>query len=158
MDICEGYIANAVTFCLATSRDLSSFQDVVEHLKTHDSIIHSKFRYSIARDIAVYLFDTFGDMIRDLRLYGSTMEYTAGIYSDIDMIVCVQKLSDTLRDTLKQLDNRLSAMYYRLIGKDEGEWSYLLDMHILSENPGERSDPSRAYLEHIASCESVAVV
>ena len=150
-------VSEALTDCLSLSKTYNTAQDVIEDLKTQNSFVHSKFRSSIAKGIAKYMLRRFGQTIRNIRLYGSVMEFRAGKYSDIDMIVRVEKLDDELVDNLKSIDRLLSKEYFRLIGEDCGNYFYFIDIKIIDDDPGKQVHPARAYLEYIMANDSVAV-
>lgn len=151
-------IAKAIGYCLMSSKDYTTHEEIIACLKTQNSIVHSMFRYSIARDVANYLLSSYGCQIKELKLYGSTAEYTAGIYSDIDILIQVNRLSNDLAEALKQIDKFLCKEYYSLLSEDVDEWSYFIDTHIINDDPNEPKHPSRAYLEHILFNESVELL
>jgi hypothetical protein len=85
------------------------------------------------------------------------MEYNAGKYSDIDILVHVQMLNSNIIKDIKDLNSKLTGQYYSLIGEIADTFTYLLDIHFLVDCPEGKPNPSRAYLEHILLNESVAV-
>lgn len=152
---CEQYINNAIEYCLTSIKEYKTREDIIACLKTQNSLIHSKFRFSIAKDIASFLLTRYSSQIKDLKLYGSTAEYMAGIYSDIDLIIHVSNVNDELLKSLKLLNGFLAENYYLLIGASLDEYSYFIDIHIINDDPLEPRHPSRAYLEHIMFNEAV---
>lgn len=142
-------LPNAMAYCLSASRQFESIEEISICLQTQDCLVHSRFRQSVARDIASLLSAEFGSQILDIKLYGSTMEYTAGKYSDIDMLIQVTHLSHDLLVTLKELSQYLCSEYYRLIGQEADAYAYLLDIHILNTDPNAAHQPSQAYLTYI---------
>jgi predicted nucleotidyltransferase len=151
------FLQKAIHFCINSSKEYTNYEAIVACLKTQDSMIHSRFRYSIARDFALFLYNIFGDIIINFKLYGSTMEYNAGIYSDIDLIIQVKSANEKLFDTIKSINQHLSEKYYQMIEEAPSEWSYLLDTHIINNDPNEQVHPSKAYLEYIISNDSVEI-
>lgn len=149
------FIQNALDYCIASSREYNKYDDIITCLRTHDSTLHSKFRHSIAEDIAKLLYIRYGGQIKDLKLYGSTMQYEAGMFSDIDIIIKVKYPSDDLINTLKKLDKMLCKEYYRLICEEMSEYTYFLDPHIIDENPYAEAKMSKPYLEYIFRNDSV---
>lgn len=151
------FITNAIQFCIADSTGCKTQKDVIELLKTQDSLTHSKFRYSIAKDVTQFVFSNYGNIIKNTRLYGSTMEYTASKFSDIDMIIHVENSGMEIFNSLKKLDKILVSEYYNLIGEDVDQYTYLLDIHIVDEYMRNKIDPSKSYLLQILQNESVAI-
>lgn len=148
-------ITNAINFCISSSKDCSSTDDVIGLLKSNSSFIHSKFRFSIAKEIAAFLFKEYPDLVEDVKLYGSTMEYTAAKYSDIDILIQTKEPCLEIKSILKEIDSLLCREYYYLICEDGSEWTYLLDIHVM---PLKGRHPSRALLEHILANSSVPLV
>jgi predicted nucleotidyltransferase len=151
------FISSAIEFCSAKSNGSRSQKEVIELLKTQDISTHSEFRYSIARDVTQYIFQNYGNVIKDVRLYGSTMEYTAGKYSDIDILIRTERQGFEIYENLKMLDKILVSEYFNLIEEDFDQYMYLLDIHIIDDNLRNQSNPSKAYLLQILQNESVAI-
>jgi len=151
------FISNAIEFCLILSNEKKSETEIIELLKTQDNFTHSKFRYSIARDVTQYIYSNYGDMIKNIRLYGSTMDNTAGKYSDIDMVIQVEKMGYKIYENLKKLDRILVTEYFNLIDEAFDEYMYLMDIHIIDESLRSQQDPSRSYLLQILDYESIAI-
>ena len=86
------------------------------------------------------------------------MEYTAGKFSDIDIIIKVRFSSDSLNSSLKELDKLLCEEYYRLLCEEMNEYSYFLDSHIIDESPENKVQMSKAYLEYIFKNDSVELL
>jgi predicted nucleotidyltransferase len=143
---------------MESSKDLSNYQDVISCLKARNTLVHSKFRYSIAKDIARLLTADFKGFVRDIKLYGSTAEYTAGIYSDIDIIIRVKSKSRNMEEMLKLLDTELCKEYFGLLSEDISEYCYLIDPKIINEDPLEPMHPSRSYLEYIFNNDSISLI
>ncbi|MCX8128698.1 MAG: nucleotidyltransferase domain-containing protein [Clostridia bacterium] len=154
---CEAFINNAIEFCLKSLKGYSDTNEIVNCLTTHNSLLHSRFRYSIARDIAKLLFSIYPDHVKAVKLYGSTMEYTAGVFSDIDIVIHVNHFSNEMHDTIKTLNLELSEKYFILIGKAPEEWSYFIDIHVINSDPSQKALSSRAYLEYILHNESIEI-
>lgn len=150
-------IPEAVDFCIRDTMGFSTSDEVIDGLKSGNLILNSKLRRSLAKGVAGYLSVKFGSRIKAVRLYGSTVEYNACVYSDIDIVVLVSELPEDFSQVISDLDKTLSCSYCRLIDKNEDEWSYLLDVHVINEDPYLQKHPSREYLEHIFRNESVAV-
>ena len=150
------YLKNAIDYCLATTR-YSTEQEVIEELKRKNSLIHSKLRYSIAKDIAVYLQKRFKNTLKNVALYGSTEKYNASMYSDIDLLLVVNCFDPKLEKTLKKLNKKISRDYYLLIGIDGSKESNILDFHIINEEPN-IMDFSSSYLKYILKNESEILV
>ncbi|MCX7708276.1 MAG: hypothetical protein N2484_00335 [Clostridia bacterium] len=150
-------IFNAIEFCLSTSKECSSFEDIVTCLRSQNTLIHSKFRYALAKDIARFFSVHFGDCVKGMNLYGSTLEYTAGMYSDIDLILHVSFLDAEILRTIKELNRFLTDSYYRLLGQISDELSYFIDVHIINDDPSEQIPPSKSYLQYILQNDSVAL-
>jgi predicted nucleotidyltransferase len=153
----ENMICKAVDYCIREAPGFSTADEVIRGLNSGNLLLNSKLRQSIARDVAGYLSERFGGRIKAARLYGSAAEYNAGVFSDIDLVFLVTELPESFRQVVADMDKILSGSYCRLLGRDEGEWSYLLDVHVINEDPLEKRHPSRAYLENIFMNESVAV-
>ncbi len=153
----DDMIPAAVEFCIKETPGCGTAEEVVAALKSGDPFLNSRLRQALARDAAGYLSELFGSRIKAARLYGSAAEYSACVYSDIDIVILVAELPENLRQVIADLDRILSRSYCRLLGKDEDEWSYLLDVHIINEDPRESRQPSMAYLEHIFMNGSIAV-
>lgn len=147
-------ILNAVEYCYTSSNKDKTLSEIAENLKTQDSMLHSRFRHSIANDIAKYIMSCYGYAIKDIKLYGSTMEYKAGKYSDIDLIVRVERMGEEIRDSLKRLDYLLMHEYYLLIGEETDQYSYLIDAHIIDESLYAH-DNSKEYLMYILNYDSI---
>ena len=154
---CE-FIRSALDYCIDCSKDYNEHDEVIACLKTYDNMIHSKFRYSIAKDIARFLYSNYHAQIKSLRLYGSTMEYTAGKFSDIDIIIRVEFSSENLCKSLKDLDKQLCKDYYRLLSEEISEYSYFIDPHIINDDPANKALSSMAYLEYIVNNDSVELL
>ena len=150
-------IPEAVDFCIRETAGFNTADEVINALKSGNLLLNSKLRQSIARDVTGYLLEKFGRRIKGARLYGSTAEYNACVYSDIDIVFLLTELPENFRQVIADIDKILSESYYRLLDKNESEWSYLLDVHVINDDPYEQRHPSRAYLEHIFMNESVAV-
>ena len=150
-------ISNAIEYCCNSSYHCKNASDIVERLKTQDNIVHSRFRNSIASDINNYIVHNYGNVIKDIRLFGSTMEYQAGKYSDIDIIVHVENFGGEILESIKRLDLLLTNEYYGLIQEAIDQYSYLIDPHIIDDNLKSQPDPSKAYLMHIIKNDSMAI-
>ena len=101
---------------------------------------HSTLRYVIAKKVARYL----GKLqcgIRGVYLYGSTMNDEAGLGSDIDLLVLVERKRDQARILLLQLDLALLTSYRTLIGEGYSP-ATLLDVHFVD---GEEEKAHRGY-------------
>lgn len=129
---------------------------MITALKEQDTILHSRFRYFIAEKVSKYLLESFGSIIMDIRLYGSTMEYNAGKYSDIDLIIVAEKMGEEIKASLKELDRLITAEYYHMIGEEADQYSYILDGHIIDESYQEH-DSSKSYLISIFNNDSVSL-
>ena len=150
-------IPGAIDFCIRETTGFSTADEVINALKSGNLLLNSKLRQSIARDVAGYLSEKFGSRIKGARLYGSTAEYNACVYSDIDIVFLLTELPENFRQVIADMDKILSESYYRLLEKNESDWSYLLDIHVINEDPYVQRHPSMAYLEHIFMNGSVAV-
>lgn len=157
MFILNDMIPEAIDFCIRETVGFNSADEVINALKSGNLILNSKLRQSIARNVAGYLSEKFAGRLKGARLYGSTAEYNAGVYSDIDLVFLVTELPGNFRQVIEDIDKTLSESYYRLLEKNESEWSYLLDVHVINDDPKEQRHPSRAYLEHIFLNESIEV-
>ena len=151
----EKTVINALAFCIEGTSEFRTQADVIAGLNRGNYTVNSRLRRYIARDVAGYLSEKYGSRIKASRLYGSTADYTACTFSDIDMIVLVTDLPADFSKTIAEMDQILSDAYYSLLGKDAGDRSYLLDLHVINEDPDVRIQPSKAYLEHILLYESV---
>lgn len=147
-------ILNAIEYCYASSNKYKTLWEIAENLKTQDSMLHSRFRYSIANDIAKHIMSSYGYVIKDIKLYGSTMEYKAGKYSDIDLIIHVEKMGEEIRDSMKRLDYLLMQEYYLLIAEETDQYGYLIDVHIIDESLYIH-DNSKEYLMYILNYDSI---
>ncbi len=156
MKCIDEIISNAISSCLRSEKGNRSPFYIIEQLKTQNIMLHSRFRYSIASEVSAYILSNYGNLIKCIKLYGSTMEYNAGKYSDIDMLLHVRMMNDSIIQDIKDLNYRLTCQYYRLIGEVADSYTYLMDIHFINDLE-EKSNPSRAYLEHILCNESVAV-
>lgn len=145
----KNYVLNALSFCLCSSMEYKHQHEVIASLNTRNTLIHSKFRYSIAKDIANYLISQFPDQIKNINIYGSTMDYNADIYSDIDLLIKTSHLDQRIVKTLKRINILLSYNYYKLISKNWRQESRLLDIHIINDDPAKQKCPSRDCLEYI---------
>lgn len=150
-------IPEAIDFCIRETSGFNTADEVIAALKSGNLLLNSKLRQSIARNVTGYLTEKFGSRIKGARLYGSTAEYNASIYSDIDIVFVLTELPENFRQIIADIDKTLSEFYYRLLDKNESEWSYLLDIHVINDDPYEERHPSQAYLEHIFMNGSVAV-
>lgn len=150
-------LSNAIEYCSNSSNGKKTTSDVLEELKTQDNIIHSRFRNSIARDIYKHIVCNYGSLIKEVRLFGSTMEYNAGKYSDIDIIIRVEKAGSEILENIKRLNRILTEEYYYLIQEKIDQYSYLIDPHIIDDGSFNRPDPSKAYLEYIIKNDSIAI-
>jgi predicted nucleotidyltransferase len=151
------FISNAIEFCLSLYNGQKTQSEIIELLKTQDNLTHSNFRYSIVRDVTRYIYLNYGNIIKNVRLYGSTMEYNAGKYSDIDMVIQVEKLGYEIYENLKRLDKLLVSDYFNLLEEDFDEYMYLIDIHIIDDNLQSQADPSKSYLLQILQNESVTI-
>lgn len=153
----KNMIPEAVDFCVRETAGYNNAVEVIDALRSGNLILNSKLRQSIARDVVLYLTEKFGSRIKGARLYGSSAEYNACIYSDIDIVFLLTELPENFRQVITDIDKTLSESYCRLLDKNKSDWSYLLDIHVINDDPCEEKHPSRAYLEHIFINESVAV-
>ena len=85
------------------------------------------------------------------------MDYTASMYSDIDLVIRVTVYSEELMKTIGQINEILTKEYYRLIEQATDEFSYLIDIHIINDDPLVQIHPSKSYLEYIYENSSIAV-
>lgn len=127
-------------------------------LKSNDTSIHSRFRNSVACDLARYILNTYGILVKSVKLYGSTMEYNAGKYSDIDIVIHVDGQGKKILEDVKRLDRLLTEEYYSLIDEIPDIYSYLIDAHIIDESSKNQRDTSFEYLNHILAYESVTLL
>ena len=104
-------------------------EDEVLHLLVGgDRQAHSDLRYAIAKRLADHL-KAIGAPFLGVYVYGSLMTDTAGIGSDIDMIVVVRERNDVVTRLLKSVDLVLTADYRLALGGSAV--SSLLDVHIV---------------------------
>jgi len=117
----------AISFC--TEKLGQDQLQVRQHLSNGSRKAHSTLRYAIAKRTAEYL----GQLdcgIRGVYLYGSAMSDDAGLCSDIDLIVLVERKLDQARTLLQRVDLALLASYRALIGSQYLPPT-LLDVHLV---------------------------
>ncbi|MDP4092613.1 MAG: hypothetical protein Q8920_04560 [Bacillota bacterium] len=149
-------LTDAVDFCSSANRTDLISENKSGLLKSQDRIVHSKFRYSIARDIASYIILNYGYIVKNIKLYGSTMEYNAGKYSDIDLIIHVESMGREIREDIKSIDKLLVEGYYSMIEENDSP-EYLMDVQIIDDGDS-NINPSAAYLKYIMMNDSVLVM
>jgi predicted nucleotidyltransferase len=149
-------ISNAIEYCYVYSKKEKTLAEIAESLKSQDCMLHSRFRYSIAIDIAKYVIGCYGYAIKDIKLYGSTMEFNAGKYSDIDLIIHVETMGEEIQKDMKILDHLITQEYYLLIGEKTDQNVYMIDIHIIDESLYTHNS-SKAYLIHILNTSSVQI-
>lgn len=150
-------IFNAIDCCITENSSSKSQTEVINGLKSDDCILNSKFRIFIARDVIDYLKEIYGNVIKASRLYGSSAGYSACTTSDIDIVILVTGMPESFNKLIADMNDLLSGIYYSLIGEEKNEWNYLLDIHVINEDPHVQVHPSRAYLEYIFINDSIAV-
>ena len=153
----KNILYDSISECIESLKDCPSKSDFVLQLNEKNTHYHSKLRLFIAKLLSTYLIKKFPNLIKDIRIYGSTMEYNACTYSDIDIIIKTNHLDNLLLVELKKIDKVLSKQYCLLLNIKSSDWCYMLDAHIINENPKASVNPSKAYLEHIYSYEACAV-
>ncbi len=154
----ESSITKAVKSCIARTGSIRSHTDILEALKRGNPFAHSRLRYSIASDIAGYIKRKYKGDILGTKLYGSTMYYRAGIYSDIDILVHALRRGSTVKLDIKEVDNRLVAGYCSLMDKSQEGLSYLIDLQVIDESLKNTENCPPPYLRYILSCDSTAIV
>ena len=153
----ENILYDSVSKCIESLKDCSSKSYFVLQLNAQNTQYHSKLRLFIVKLLSTHLLKKFPNLIKDIRIYGSTMEYNACTYSDIDIIIKTNRLNSLLLVELKKIDKSLSEQYCLLLNIKASDWCYMLDAHIINDSPKSPVNPSNAYLEHIYSYEACAV-
>lgn len=102
--------------------------ELLQQLRNNSPKTHSVLRYALAKGVAEYLRDLECG-IRGVFLHGSTMTDEAGLASDIDLIVLVEKKVDQARTLLQHLGLALVTSYRALVGR-EHLFSFL-DVHLV---------------------------
>ena len=138
----DALLSNALSFC-AKQLGLDK-PELLQQLRNDSPKAHSVLRYALARGVAEYLRDL-GCGIRGVFLYGSTMTDTAGLASDIDLIVLVEKKIDQARTLLQHLSLAVVTSYRTLVGRDH--LLSFLDVHLVDVEE-ERENHGYAALLH----------
>ena len=118
--------------------------ELLEQLRNDSPKAHSVLRYALAKEVAEYL-RGLRCGIRGVFLYGSTMTDTAGLASDIDLIVLVEMKLYQAQTLLQHLDLALVTSYRALVGR-EHLFSFL-DVHLVDVKE-ERENHGYAALLH----------
>jgi predicted nucleotidyltransferase len=113
--------------------------DVILHrLEDGDRVMHSTFRYGIAKGLSLYL-ATLGCSFHEVYVYGSSVNESSNMCSDIDVIVVVERRRDEIEYLLKRLDLSITSYYRRLLGLSCHPVS-LLDIQVIDrKQQAERS-------------------
>lgn len=113
--------------------------DVILHrLEDGDHVMHSTFRYGIAKGLSLYL-ASLGCAFHEVYVYGSSVNESSNPCSDIDVIVVVERRRDEIGYLLKRLDLSITAHYRRLLGLSVHPAS-LLDIQVIDrKEQAERS-------------------
>ena len=113
--------------------------DVILHrLEDGDRVMHSTFRYGIAKGLSLYLAGL-GCGFHEVYVYGSSVNESSNPCSDIDVIVVVERRRDEIGYLLKRLDLSITSHYRRLLGLSRHPAS-LLDIHVIDrQEQAERS-------------------
>jgi predicted nucleotidyltransferase len=117
----------ALQFCAERLRRPES--EVRRALRGDDQEAHSTLRYAIAKGLSVYL-ARIGGGIYAVYLYGSAMKGEARPFSDIDLLVLVDRKLDQVRAFLGRVDLALVTAYRSLLGTKDDPAS-LLDIHLV---------------------------
>jgi predicted nucleotidyltransferase len=123
----ERFFDRAIAFCANRSKEDEA--QIYEALKEQDPVVHSTFRYAIAKGLAIYLGELNGG-VRGVYLYGSAMQGEAHPFSDIDLIVLVGQKRDRIMALLRGVDLALVTVYRTLLNTSDTPWS-LLDVHLV---------------------------
>ncbi|MBU1049237.1 nucleotidyltransferase domain-containing protein [Candidatus Bipolaricaulota bacterium] len=111
---------------------------ILRRLEDGDCVMHSTFRYGIAKGLSLYLAHL-GCGFHEVYVYGSSVNETSNSCSDIDVIVVVEQRRDEIEYLLKRLDLSITAHYRCLLGLKQYPTS-LLDVHVVDkQQQAERS-------------------
>lgn len=120
---------NAVGYCF--ERSGHPISDLGDKLRSGDRWINSSFRFALTREIHKVISSQPG--VRDLYFYGSVAEDSAGLRSDINMILHVEADKKTYETWIRWLNDRLTARFRRMAGLGE-DFGALLDCHVVTDD------------------------
>lgn len=150
-------LTKALERCSTGSRDSGGVEEIVAGLKRRNRHMHSSLRQAVAGELADILTQSFGSKIKAIHLYGSTIEFNADLYSDVDIVIIASEASEEIRSFIKEADEHIREEYFLMLSLPGNSSSYLIDAHIIDESK-KTPDPSRAYLLSILEQDSVPLL
>ncbi|MBS3975289.1 MAG: nucleotidyltransferase domain-containing protein [Syntrophomonadaceae bacterium] len=120
-------IERSLEFCMRSIG--KTREEIISGLALENRETHSWFRYGLAKYLCACINELDEGMIA-AYVHGSTASDTAGIASDIDLIIIISGEEEYLIRILKSLDHHLVDSYRKLVGVKAEFVSRLLDVKI----------------------------
>jgi len=105
---------------------------ILHRLDNGDRVMHSTFRYGIAKSLSSYL-ASLGCGFCEVYVYGSAVNESSNTCSDIDVIVVVERRRDEIEYLLRRLDLSITSHYRQLLGLGQQPAS-LLDIQVIDRS------------------------
>lgn len=141
----EEIVEDSIRFCQKITSN--NPKKIIQLLKKDDARVNAALRYNLAKRIAEYFLRN-GIKVINAYVFGSTIhegeevqgKIGVGYFSDIDIILYVDKKKEGYINKIKEIDTKLVKEITRKTGRPFPEDFKMLDVKLVTEKDIEKKD------------------